>query len=565
MSRLTLVENANAPTTPDADEVHIYAKTDGLLYSKSDNGLELALSPNGERAVDIVVTAGEVLSVRDFVFVDAVTGTAKKIDVDASTPLVGFIRGVVSQGGGITNGATGTVRISGEVTGFTGLTAWASLYASSTPGGYTQTKPSPLSGGAQVVVVPMGFATSATAMMVSPKTVTYLKRAITVNEGALTIVHSGDPQGRERRLSAYVSSNINELLAAYDPVNTYEGVTLGYNAYTSNIATGGTATASSFVGGFVASNAFNNNQNDVWVSNSPACWLRYDFGAGVTKRIGRYIIYSENGYPTRSPRNWTFEGSNDGTSWTALDTRTAQGPMTFSVPYTYSFANSVSYRYYRLNITTNNGDGAYSSISEFQMYEVTWKQKLTQSFQVVRNAAMSQVKVWLKKTGSPSNTITCTIETNNAGNPSGALVSASATATVAESSLSTSYGWVTFTFPANFSLSAGTTYWIVLSSPRLSDTDSVEWGANGAAGYPTGEMRYELLSTWYPENKDGCFQVYQIVSAIDEQCVVGRWGGLSRDVAARLDDGSGANQNTNTTFKNTSGVGLDLTVAVELA
>lgn len=51
--------------------------------------------------------------------------------------------------------------------------------------------------------------------------------------------------------------------------------------------------------------------------------LGYDFGAGNEKIIVQYAVSS---YPTstqtnnRSPSNWTFEASNDGSTWDVLDT-----------------------------------------------------------------------------------------------------------------------------------------------------------------------------------------------------------------------------------------------------
>ncbi len=49
-----------------------------------------------------------------------------------------------------------------------------------------------------------------------------------------------------------------------------------------------------------------------------------------------------------------------------------------------------------------------------------------------------------------------------------------------------------------------------------------------------------------------------------EPCVVGRFSAGTRDVGVRFDDGSGANADTKTTFKNTSGATLDVTCLVNL-
>lgn len=55
--------------------------------------------------------------------------------------------------------------------------------------------------------------------------------------------------------------------------------------------------------------------------------LGYDFGAGNEKNIVQYAVSS---YPTstqtnnRSCKDWTFEGSNDGSNWDVLDTVTGE-------------------------------------------------------------------------------------------------------------------------------------------------------------------------------------------------------------------------------------------------
>ena len=61
--------------------------------------------------------------------------------------------------------------------------------------------------------------------------------------------------------------------------------------------------------------------------------------------------------------------------------------------------------------------------------------------------------------GGATDQVTCRIETNNAGAPSGTLAHANATKTMAV----TANQWNTFVFPADFALTASTTYWIVLT------------------------------------------------------------------------------------------------------
>jgi hypothetical protein len=73
--------------------------------------------------LDLVVTAGEALSLRDVVYVDPSDGEAYKIDTDATPVKVSALRGVVIESTGINAAAQGYIRITGEVSGFSGLTA----------------------------------------------------------------------------------------------------------------------------------------------------------------------------------------------------------------------------------------------------------------------------------------------------------------------------------------------------------------------------------------------------------------------------------------------------------
>lgn len=137
------------------------------------------------------------------------------------------------------------------------------------------------------------------------------------------------------------------------------------------------------------------------------------------------------------------------------------------------------------------------------------KDKLMQGFQLFNTESVGFSKLYLKKVGSPTGTMTLRIETDNAGDPSGTLVDANATITVAESSLTTSYQLVDFNFPASFSLTGSTQYHLVLSTSRTaSATNYVSWGANDdAPSYPYGEMQSEVSSVWSPESKDAIFWV----------------------------------------------------------
>jgi len=160
-----------------------------------------------------------------------------------------------------------------------------------------------------------------------------------------------------------------------NPGAPLEIVVLTGVSYTADLCTSGTATADSEYGaGFVASEAFDNaysGNTDYWQTANVAFphWLKYDFGAGVQKTIVKYTIRA---YDTVSRiydlKNWTFEGSNNDSSWTTLDTRSGI-TWTQAELKIFIFSNSTAYRYYRLNITANQGGNNYGMVQEMEMME----------------------------------------------------------------------------------------------------------------------------------------------------------------------------------------------------
>jgi hypothetical protein len=137
---------------------------------------------------------------------------------------------------------------------------------------------------------------------------------------------------------------------------------------TSNSLPSGTAAANS-VGNAPAWNAFDRNTGTAWQSGTfNTAWLSYQFPTGrIIKRYGFFTSTNNN----TSPRTWTFEGSNNGSTWTTLDTQTnfVTGVSTF-----YSFdisANTTSYTYYRINITATQAFNQLIQIAELEMSEVT--------------------------------------------------------------------------------------------------------------------------------------------------------------------------------------------------
>lgn len=132
-----------------------------------------------------------------------------------------------------------------------------------------------------------------------------------------------------------------------------------------NVATGGTAKDSADNTTNVSS-AFDQNSATQWFYKGITGWLQYDLGH--PEIVQRYSVVSSSDLVPRDPKDWQFQGSNDGSTWTTLD---AQSDQTFPERFwlnSYPIANSAAYRYYRLNITANNGDNTFTDLSEIGLF-----------------------------------------------------------------------------------------------------------------------------------------------------------------------------------------------------
>lgn len=96
--------------------------------------------------------------------------------------------------------------------------------------------------------------------------------------------------------------------------------------------------------------------------NAQTKWLGFNPTAEITMKLSKpeavvkYAFTSANDHPGRDPRDWTLYGSNDGQSWTKLDT---QSGVTFDQRFQrkiFKFSNTGKYQYYRFDITKNSGE-----------------------------------------------------------------------------------------------------------------------------------------------------------------------------------------------------------------
>jgi len=92
-------------------------------------------------------------------------------------------------------------------------------------------------------------------------------------------------------------------------------------------------------------------------------------GAGNNYKIGSYAVKSRLSYTDQMARDWTLQGSNDNIDWDVLDTVT--GETNWGDLEKREFDCDVvttAYRYFKINITANNGNAFAVSISEIYLY-----------------------------------------------------------------------------------------------------------------------------------------------------------------------------------------------------
>ncbi len=114
----------------------------------------------------------------------------------------------------------------------------------------------------------------------------------------------------------------------------------------------------------------NDVETKACIVNVTSLWVVAKLTAPAAVNV--YKIASANDHDPRDPRDWTLYGSNDGASWTALDSRSDESFADRYTYNTYTFANSTEYLYYKLDITSNKGKDAVGldvvQFSEWQLF-----------------------------------------------------------------------------------------------------------------------------------------------------------------------------------------------------
>src|SRR5690606_317499 len=78
-------------------------------------------------------------------------------------------------------------------------------------------------------------------------------------------------------------------------------------------------------------------------------WLQVEFNEPTVANA--YTLTSANDAPDRDPIDWRLEGSQDGATWTVLDSRASEEFDDRFMQRVFRFRNTVAYKFYRINLT----------------------------------------------------------------------------------------------------------------------------------------------------------------------------------------------------------------------
>jgi len=118
-------------------------------------------------------------------------------------------------------------------------------------------------------------------------------------------------------------------------------------------------------------------------------------------------------------------------------------------------------------------------------------------FTTTNQLSVCKVAVYIRKTGTLSGNVRVGFQSDASGSPSGIWLAVSEW--VSWSDIGTTYDWVNFTFPTNVSLSASTTYWLVIDTDTELSADQAYWYRNKTSGPGSNAVCGEIdcdCSSW---------------------------------------------------------------------
>jgi len=91
-----------------------------------------------------------------------------------------------------------------------------------------------------------------------------------------------------------------------------------------------------------------------WLDFSATTWVQFNLTSPRSLQV--YTLTSANDFPERDPASWTLSGSNDGTTWTVIETRAAQSWGSRFLPRSFVLTTpSAAYSRFRFDFQSTSG------------------------------------------------------------------------------------------------------------------------------------------------------------------------------------------------------------------
>lgn len=164
------------------------------------------------------------------------------------------------------------------------------------------------------------------------------------------------------------------------------------------------------------------------------------------------------------------------TYWFILRCETAQAS---GVRYNVQSNNAAPYANGVIKRTLNGGGSWISDTGDLRMsietVSVSTRDKLAQAFQTDTTGDLELVRLWIRKHGSPTGTLTLKLYSDDNGEPDSLL---STSDTMAAATLGAAFALESLTFSTPYSLAADTRYWLVFeTTDSASSSNWIEWQA----------------------------------------------------------------------------------------
>lgn len=142
---------------------------------------------------------------------------------------------------------------------------------------------------------------------------------------------------------------------SFEPIFTWYETNMTSNTAPSPLV----ASASDQQTGFETYKAFNNlnTASDTWMTNSNIVngWIQLDLGSSMVFNCVRITSRNGVGYDTHSPKDFEILASNDNNTFTKLGTFNSNTAWKNYEQRAFTFSNTTAYRYYRVDVLSNNG------------------------------------------------------------------------------------------------------------------------------------------------------------------------------------------------------------------